>query len=296
MRADHYKISPTAVMCAMARAKYTSMPFAKEIYKEIGEELQQTGKEMSPDWIIFLCLNIPFVRDKMSRLEGRYYSTNKAIRKLGENIPILELASGLSSRGLEMCDSSPCFIESDLENMIQNKRRIIDIIYRKKGSQIFSGHYFISINPVYADELKRAIEILKRCKSNAPLAIVHEGLFGYLTDEEQETMRDNVRDLLKNYNNGGAWITPDFSVRHENMGFIASYLRRRIGKKTDSPPNFFDSEDEVRDFLAKGGLKLEFVPNDDVARNLSCINLLGLNPDRVVKYAKSYKAAFITLK
>lgn len=283
-------------MCAMARAKYTSMPYAKEIYEELGEELKQGGKDMFPSWLAFLCLNISSVRVKVSMLEGRYYSTNKAIQRLGKNVPVLELAAGLSTRGLEMCNTSSCFIESDLENMIQDKRRITEAIRRKDGRQIFSKHYFTSINPIRIDELEKAAEILKAHKINAPLAIVHEGLFGYLTDEEQEVMRDNVRNFLQNCSPQGAWITPDFSVRCRNLGFVASFLRKRIGKKADSPPNYFSNEDEVRDFLAKGGLNLEFVSNDDVARNLSCINILGLNPDQVVEHAKNYRAAFITLK
>lgn len=296
MKTDHYKISPTAVMCARARADYTHMPYAKEIYNQLSRELKESGRNMLPQWLVSLCLHIPSVKVKASILEGRYYSTDKAIQKLGQDCAVLELASGLSSRGLEMSGSIPYFIETDLEDVIENKKEITNKIKKNQGKTLSKNHHFLAINPIYESDLEKAAQIIKPYSSEIPLAVVHEGLFGYLNDEEQVAVRDNIGNFLEKYNPQGAWITPDFSYRSEDSGRIIKFIRKRIARKTERPSNGFASEDEVRDFLEKGGLNLEFVPNEDIARNLSCIDILNLDSEKVVEHARNYRATFITLK
>lgn len=296
MESDHYKISPTAVLCARARANYTDMPYAKEIYSQLEVDLEQSDRGMIPQWLVSLCLHIPSIKTRASVLEGRYHSTNAAIRKLGANVGVLELAAGLSPRGLEMGEETPYYIESDLEEMIGHKEKITGNVRKLEGKEISKNHYFRTINPIYESDLEQAAQIMQSYSSENPLAIVHEGLFMYLSESERKTARDNIRNFLAKHNPQGAWITPDFSSRPENSGWVMNFLKGRIAKKTERSFNGFTHDDKVSDFLAEGGLNGEFVPNVDVARNLSCIDILGLNPKKVAEYAKNYRAAFITLK
>jgi len=210
MESDHYKISPTAVLCARARANYTDMPYAKEIYSQLGANLEQSDRGMIPQWLVSLCLRIPSIKTRASVLEGRYHSTNAAIQKLGANVGILELASGLSPRGLEMGDGTPYYIESDLEEMIGHKEEITRKVRKLEGKEISKDHYFRTINPIYEDDLEKAAQIMQAYSSENPLAIVHEGFFMYSSESERKTARDNIRNFLARYNPQGAWITPDF--------------------------------------------------------------------------------------
>ena len=296
MKTDHYKISPTAVLCARGRANCTNMPYTKEIYAQLNEDLEQSDKGMIPQWLVSSCLHIPSIKVKASILEGRYYSTNIAIRKLGPNVAVLELASGLSSRGLEMAESISYYIESDLEEMIGHKREITRNIRKSEGKEVSKNHYFKTINPIYESDLEKVAQITQGYSPEIPLAIIHEGLFMYLSETERKTARDNIRNFLAKYNPKGAWITPDFSSRPESFGIVINFLKGRIAKKTERHFNGFISDEDVREFLANGGLNIEFIPNEDIARNLSCIDILKLDAKKVVEHAKNYRSAFITLK
>lgn len=297
MKDDHYKISPTAVMCAEARAKYMDMAYAREIFAEVSENANGRIKSVIPSWMRPIIFKIPSIRAKVSGLEGRYNSNNEAIERLGNGVPILEIASGLSPRGLHIGSSHSVYLETDLEEMIQQKRAITEAVRRREGSSASPNHLFQMLNSLDYKQLESAGKTIRQIDGENPIAVVNEGLFMYLDDAEQKQVRDNIQRFLAEYSPDGAWITTDFSNRNMmGSNFVMRLIRKRIEKKTGRKFNSFPSDEEVADFLRLGGLKLEFLPNEHIARNLTCIGKMNLRMEDVLDNSINYRAAFITLR
>jgi O-methyltransferase involved in polyketide biosynthesis len=294
MANEHYKITPTAILCANARSQFTDMPYAKEIYEEMKKEGIDSDKILSR-FIVKLAFLFPKVRDMVSLLEGRYYSTNEAMKQLG-NHSVLELATGLSSRGLEQSPNVPIYIESDLPGIIENKKKIVESIRRNQSEKVLPNHRFLELNVLDQESLRKAGEIYKQAEPNLPLAIIHEGLFCYLSRDEQIQVRDNIANLLREYSPDGAWISIDFSSRKVKEDPIISWIKRRIRKQTERQFTYFDSDDEVFNFLDQGGLVGRIVKNNYLVDDLSCVSKLNLNPEKVRDLANRYRPYFIQLR
>src|SRR3989339_239861 len=89
MSKDLNKISPTAIMCAQFRKDYTNLPYAKEISEEL-DKLYAKG-EVNYEKNFTGMLNIaiktlskiyPEILIMPVIFEGRYYSTNEALKIL----------------------------------------------------------------------------------------------------------------------------------------------------------------------------------------------------------------------
>jgi O-methyltransferase involved in polyketide biosynthesis len=242
-------------------------------------------------------MRIPKVKTKVSSLEGRYYSVNEAINRLGKNIPILEIAAGLSLRGLDFSKSHSVYLETDLEEIISQKEGITRDIRRKLNESFPENHIFQVLNATNYKQLKRAGDIIREKDNKNPIAIVHEGLLMYLKNNEQKDLRDNMYRFLTEYSPNGAWITSDFSYRAgKKTNPFFKIILNRIERKTGRKFNGFESDEKVIEFLNNGRLDVEFLPNQHIARNLSCIKNLNLNLADVLDHANNYRAAFITLK
>jgi len=272
MRTDHYKVSPTAIMCAQSRAECTDMPFSREIYEAVSKQEEGHIKSVVPSWAKYIAFMIPSIRKKVPLLEGRYYSTNNAIAQVGEGVPILELASGLSPRGLHLAGSHSIYLETDLDGMLNKKRAITEEVLRQRSEPIPTNHYFQTLNALDYDQLRCAGDTIRQVDQEKPIAIINEGLFMYLDDTEQKQLRDNLQRFFSEYSPNGAWITPDFAYRTiSNPSLFLRWIKGRIEKRTGRKVNSFESDEAVFDFLNQGGLTVKFLPNEEIARNLSCI-------------------------
>ena len=292
---DYRKVSPTAISCAGARALFTHMPYAMDIYSEL---LEGNGGMESKvkNWAMQVMLRIPFVSTRLSRisvLEGRHYANNAAISSVGADVPILEIAAGLSTRGLEL-GRNRAYIETDLDEMIGQKMEIATAILNKRGQGIPATHLFLPMNALDYAQLKHAAEALRRIEPFKPFALVHEGLMMFLDDEEQSKLRNNIHRLFQEFNPHGWWITTDFTFKSEEY-FNKSY-RKQVEKGTERLFNSFTSDEEIVSFMNEGGLKVEIRDSSEIARNLSCIRKLKLKLDDVMKYAHQYRVAVATLK
>ena len=246
---------------------------------------------------------------KISIMEGRYKSTNEAIAKLGD-CSVLELAAGISPRGLEATDGSfewftpgSWYVETDLRGMVHRKRNIVGEIRAGQGREVTENHRFFAVDVADYIRVLKAGVFLQKLGNIKPIAVVHEGLWGYLDREKgsveiQTRVRDNIAGFLRDYSNGGAWITPDFSMGRSTHadGNVSRFFRHRIRQTTKTAGSKFTSDEEVCDFLREGGLRAEVLPNKDIAKNLSCIKIAGLDPARVEDCARSYRAWYITLQ
>jgi uncharacterized membrane protein len=71
---DYEKISPTAVLVAGIRAKYTDMPYAKEIYKAVRQITKPFFSIRTPSFVSHLARFAPQSTNRVVFFESRYLS------------------------------------------------------------------------------------------------------------------------------------------------------------------------------------------------------------------------------
>lgn len=262
------KVSLTAQLAAFMR-QFSDIPFASDVAellhsREVFQALLQ-GHDIKPDDLLWYA----------PVFEVRYKSVTAAIQRSGCR-QVLELASGLALRGLAMSrDPDVNYIESDLTVISAEKAQLIAILRARYG---LADHHNLSFPAINAVEMSQLREAVKTLRPDAPLAVVNEGLFPYLSPSEMQDVAGNIRDLLLEFS--GCWITPDFSIRGEvtQVSERQREFRRIVSAATDRSMynNAFDSLDRLEAFLGRVGFKA-VVSNqlDDVPEAVS-MRVLGL--------------------
>ncbi len=262
------KVSLTAQLAAYMR-QFSDIPFAGDVAellhsREVFEALLR-GHDMRPDDLLWYA---PI-------FEVRYKSATAAIRRSGCR-QVLELASGLSLRGLAMSrDADVNYIESDLAGISAEKAQLVDILRARYRLADRHNLSFPAVNAIEMSQLRQAVKTLRR---DAPLAVVNGGLFPYLSRAEMQDVARNIRDLLLEF--GGCWITPDFSIRSEvtQVSDQQRKFRRIVSAATDRRmyDNAFDSLGGLAAFLDRVGFKAAVSnPLDDLPEPVS-MRVLGL--------------------
>lgn len=270
---DHSKISYTALLCARSLGDNTNIPYAKEIKKEL---LRQGYNEKR---FTFFLLN-PLARfvKGLSKLffllESRYLALNNTLRKL-KNPDVLELACGLTPRGLELTKDDPerIYFETDLPGMLNIKRKIVEGLNLKPSKR----HLIESLNILDQKALNKIGDKYKKFNSKRNLAIIHTGLWTYLTDDEQSRMADNIRIFLNKYSPNGFWVSPDFRRRVKSKNYLFYYLRKGVTKKTGRPTNQFKDEHEMISFMNKHGFDVKRVSNKEVIKDCNSLKKFHLS-------------------
>ncbi len=280
---DFNKISSTALLCLEARAKYTDMPYVKEIFEMVKGEIIPSQSNL-----LEKVAKDSFAKNKISVLELSPLAINEIIEKL--NFPVIEFASGLSSRGLEFSGKIP-YIETDIGKMISLKEQIVRNIQKR------SNHYFRKLNPIDPQEFKLFIENLPRKFKENPVAIIMEGLYMYLSRKEQTQVMNNIAYFFKEYSPKSLWITTDFSARDSyQKNKLVDYSMKEIEKSTQRKFNRFINDKEVHEFLSSGGLKGEFQSNDHLIDKLSCSSKLKISFSQIKNIAHISRPCVIKLK
>src|SRR5512142_1764952 len=141
------KVSLTAQLAAYMR-QFSDIPFARDVAellhsREVFEVLLQ-GHEMTPDDLLWYA---PI-------FEVRYKSVTAATQRSGCR-QVLELASGLSMRGLAMSqDADVTYIESDLTSISAEKAQIIASLRARYGLADHHNLSFPSVNAVEMSALR----------------------------------------------------------------------------------------------------------------------------------------------
>lgn len=252
---DHSKISPTAKITAYWRS-LSDIPYSKEIADAVDAE--QTARELLEDRIASTRA-IP-----RSMFEVRYKSINYGLAKCGIN-NVLELACGLSPRGLEIVSKGGTYVGTDLPEMHAESSRIILNIASREG--IPTDHLHLQpANVLDKNELENAVAHF----GDKRFAICNEGLLPYLDMEEKARMAENIRNLL--LKNGACWITTDvaFKALREaiaslfttNASTIIKSAMKNITKKTgrDILENDFDDQSQAQKFYEDLGFVIEEFP------------------------------------
>jgi O-methyltransferase involved in polyketide biosynthesis len=197
------KISVTAKLTAYMR-QFSDIPFATDVARLLNaEEVFDTllhDQGIGPGDLLWYA---PI-------FEVRYKSVARAIQNAGVS-QVLELASGLSLRGLAMTrDPALTYVESDLEELTDDKIAMVTEIRRLYALPSSGNLHLVAASALDRDQLRTAAA---RLRPREPIAVVNEGLLQYLTSEETETVARNVHELLRDH--GGVWITTDFAVKDE---------------------------------------------------------------------------------
>ncbi len=227
---DFRRVSVTALVTAFARGEHTSIPWAKEI----AAALRQRGASL-PDgpWS-------EGARDIATFLDARFRAVN---RLLDEKSPtqVLELAAGLSPRGMELAPRGVVYVEVDLAESITMKREVVTAVLGSVPS---------SLHLSAASVVDRA-QLLASCAPfdiRQPVAVTTEGLLRYLTFEEKTHLAETVHQILRQY--GGWWITPDIHLKAWARRQTAAYRQTELemlGRNIES--NYFADLDHARQFF-----------------------------------------------
>jgi O-methyltransferase involved in polyketide biosynthesis len=280
MKESYEKISPTAKLVAYMRT-FTDIPYAKEIADE--SESEKAFRELTGESAKSMLRLAPY-------WEARYKGTNQI---LAEHVitQILEIAAGLSPRGLEMTrDPKIIYVVTDLPQILEEERMIADKMLVKLNNHRPNLHYR-AVNALDMQSLSAAMAIFK---DNRATAIIAEGLPPYFSRRENETLADNIRELLRRY--GGIWIATDVQTKQymQKVSKIAEHTEKRLTKMsnstgTDLESNLFIDDADIEQFFNKAGFRMEEYSYTNILGDLSSIKLLNLNEEEILRVQQLIK-------
>ena len=249
-------IIPTAIITSYPRI-FTDIPHEKEIYEWLSKNYNsdvELNKLLAPE------------------LEARFKLTNKLIDSL--NITqVLELASGYSSRGLYYYKKGYNYIEMDLEEVANNKKKMIKELFNTE----------LNIIPGNALEYNDYTKCEEYLDPNKELIILNEGLLRYLTFDEKKIVAQNIYKLLKKY--GGVWITCDLTPKKfiENQNKIDTTINNNLNNLTSRNKlnDRFKDENHIKEFFNNIGFKeIEIHKFIEVKEQLKSFDILGIDKNQ----------------
>jgi O-methyltransferase involved in polyketide biosynthesis len=194
---DFSTISPSAKSLLMVKAQ-TSVPFAREAAELLwgAEAVAEARRETE---------SAPNGPGRRRHFELRARSIDDAIADRGAT-RILELAAGLSFRGLDLAARRPdiTYVDSDLPDIAALKA---DLASRLHGAPLLGTLLVRPLDALDRDAFRATAALFPP----GDLAIVQEGLLMYLDEREKAALAATVREIL--LERGGAWITADIYVR-----------------------------------------------------------------------------------
>ncbi|HWV66927.1 hypothetical protein [Chitinophaga sp.] len=276
MENPHSKISPTAKMAAYWKS-LSDIPFSKEI--AVALQAEQTTLQSLGDNINAMASFSPLI------LEARYKSIDAALMKSGAQ-HVMELACGLSPRGLQLAAAGIQYIGTDLPEILDESRPVINSIGWRQGLPMQHIH-FQAANVLDKVQLENAAGHFH----GKVFDICNEGLLMYLNVGEKKVMAANVHGLLKA--SGGCWITNDvlfsdirkqlFAAltegRKELYSSVLGNISEQVGRSITA--NDFADEAAAMSFYEAAGFDIEKIPFYDRSYPLSTLHLV---PDRAQEW------------
>ena len=290
MSQKYEKISPTAIGVASLRAQFTNMPYSNEIYKRIKKIAHVPFFMRIPRPFNRLARFFPRALETVAGLEIRYLSVNDVLKTLDDSWSIIEVASGLSARSLDWSEKYAIYLETDLADMLEIKKGVFAEILQVHRIPTPIPHAFEILNALDYMEWDRLGKTYFPGK-RAKIAVINEGLLGYLSLEEKIHLRDNIKAFFETYASEGRWITPDFSTRGRlQASRITRYVRRSLERDTERKFHWFTNRDAVTKFLNEAGFEVSFLSNDTILNKLTCIPKMHLKSDRILQILPNYQA------
>jgi len=224
------RIIPTNIRPAYYRAQ-TDIPYAQEIWQTLIKI-----KNISLD-------NLGSFIQAQPKYAERYKLIDEILNESGIT-QVIELASGWSTRGLSFCKSNckAVYIEIDLPDVAKNKSDIL-----KQMGEIPQNLHIFEGNALCEQDFTNASNYFN---PNKPIAVITEGLLGYLTFKEKEQITRNVQKLLTKFK--GIWITNGFKPspnKTEELTQRYKFSKSITGR--DRQINEFKDNEHIISFLAK---------------------------------------------
>jgi O-methyltransferase involved in polyketide biosynthesis len=231
-------IGPTAWIVAYART-FSDIPYSKEIFNRIKQIKKKNMK-----FNIHQRFKGHYITP---RAEARYKLVNKLLSK-NKASQILEIASGLSPRGLDFSEKGNIeYVEFDLPKMMAQKVKIIGSIKKELPQNL----HLVGGNALDYGNLEEATRYFNSDKN---VAVITEGLLRYLDLKDRNRVAKNIYLILKRF--GGLWVTPDIiQARNSNNKNLATLIKRK--NVIDIEKNKFKSVKEAKKFFQKIGFSIE---------------------------------------
>jgi O-methyltransferase involved in polyketide biosynthesis len=193
---DFSTISPSARALLLVKAQ-TSIPYARQAAELLFgvEAITKAGEDAASN---------PSAAGRQRHFEIRAQSIDEALAMRAAT-RVLELAAGLSLRGLAMAErDGVVYVDTDLAGITSTK---IDLVRRLHPAPLAGTLHVRSLDALDSRAFRATVDGIPA----GPIAIAHEGLLMYLRDEEKARLAANVRESL--VARGGVWITADVYVR-----------------------------------------------------------------------------------
>ena len=195
---DYNTISPSARGLLLTKA-ITTIPFATQAAALLWdkEELKRRVKEkVSKESFVWLL-----------HFENRYRTIDSLLTPLAYS-NVLEIASGFSFRGLQLCiDHNITYFDTDLPDSITTKQQVVDQLKEKHHLQTKGTYRLMPLNALDTAAFNAVIDQFPP----GPIAIVNEGLLMYLDEAEKRRLCANIHAVLSK--RGGCWITGDIYLK-----------------------------------------------------------------------------------
>lgn len=246
---DYSTVSPSAKSLLMLKG-YTDIPYAKETaaLMEGGEVFDLNFKDK--DFWFWI---------RVMHFESRYWSIDQLLKET-TNKNILELSSGYSLRGLDLCNKHDDihFIDTDLPEVIATKQQMIVQLQADKDVK---GK--LELLPLNAMDAAAFNDVVNRFE-DGPLTIVNEGLLMYLGVEEKKQLCQTIHSILKQ--RGGCWITTDIYMQRSaemQAQLPTSKSEAHFLEQHNIEENKFKNYEAAKAFFDEQGFTIakEAVPN-----------------------------------
>jgi len=261
----HEKVGPTAWGIAYRRAG-CDIPYAKEIYDELVKVMT------SEERVKMEALVSEKDQALTPQFEARYKLLNRLLRKTGIK-QIIELASGIAPRGIEMTqDKTVTYVEMDLSGIIKQKEEIINALVGQSTISQPDNLHLISGSAL--DDLSSIGSVFDATK---PIAIIHEGLMRYLTFKEKARVVQNVKTILEKF--GGIYITPDITLKVFIDERVQKVVSNMVGM--DINANAFENVEAAEKFFGDFDFTIEKHSFTEARDELVSPQRLGLSEAQV---------------
>jgi O-methyltransferase involved in polyketide biosynthesis len=263
---------------------FTDIPFAKEMAEQ--SEAEKTFRELAGDRSIALVRLAPY-------WEARYKLTNRIIH-LHSITQILEVAAGLSPRGLAFTESDDIvYVVTDLPQILSQLKSMTNNILTRMGKHR-PNLYFAAANALDLDGLTRAAA---HFRPERAIAVVTEGLFSYLNADERTVLATNVHGLLNRF--GGVWIATEVHSREhlkeaaqleilrQRVSLLAAPISKTTGRNVET--NLFADENELRQFFDEAGFEMEQISYSSVLTELSSVKILNLSAQEILQLEQGFR-------
>jgi len=178
-----------------------------------------------------------------------------AIERRGVN-QVLEVAAGLSPRGLRMSDEYRSralrYVEADLPDMAKRKESLL-----KKVGAVGDNHLVTTVNVLRDDGDDCLSAVAERhLDSDTPTAIVTEGLVNYFDRDMIKSVWTRFATMLKE-RKGGVYLSDIVVTSDVPRAITAKIFRGGLNKMTrgNDVVRYFKTADDVIDALKEAGFR-----------------------------------------